>query len=194
MYRIENIVDRDNEFDSPGSWILVERKQVVVSLDLFGISPLPEIKSLCRASTLYHNLTQTRRLDPVGKHFTIKASITINLTSNPTIGFLVLKSPDSREKTRILYNHSRQQISVDRSASSLNLNVNSRTEAGPFRLFEILDGNSTRLETLDLEIFVDNSVIEVFANKRFNNLFIQICLDCSGLSHFGRISRDGCFC
>ena len=81
------------------------------------------------------------------------------------VGLYVLRAPDGAEQTRISLfrdNHIRLGLSslqIDVSASSLRGDVRARTpETGPLRLD---DG-----EPLRLRIFVDRSILEVFANGR----------------------------
>ena len=47
--------------------------------------------------------------------------------------------------------------------SSLSTQVNNMTEEGKFRLWHIYG----QLQTLDLHIFVDNSIVEIYANGVF---------------------------
>ncbi len=81
------------------------------------------------------------------------------------VGLYVLRSPDGEEQTRIsLYplDHRRFGVSslqIDISESSLRADVWARTaETGPIALEED--------EPLDLRVFIDRSIIEVFANER----------------------------
>jgi hypothetical protein len=68
--------------------------------------------------------------------------------------------------------------------------ITKRGEAGKLRLFDILQPSSgeAKIETLDLTIIVDNSVIEVWANDRFVMstwvwyvLPFTLTIDCRGI-------------
>jgi beta-fructofuranosidase len=82
------------------------------------------------------------------------------------VGFHVLRSPDGEEKTTIrLYMHgwervsTSRQLSIDVSSASLDSSVKSRSpEMGPLYLAEG--------EPLRLSVYIDRSIIEVFANER----------------------------
>lgn len=81
------------------------------------------------------------------------------------VGLCVFRSPDGAEQTRISLYHkggSRRQFSslqIDISAASLRSDVFARTpETGPFDLEEG--------ELLKLRVFIDRSIVEVFANGR----------------------------
>ena len=99
----------------------------------------------------------------VGKAMEIEA--VIDVAAAREVGICVLRSPDGEERTRISlfkYNHERfgyRSLQIDVSAASLRTDVFARTpEIGPL---ELAEG-----ELLRLRIFVDRSVVEVFANER----------------------------
>ncbi|MHC4258937.1 MAG: glycoside hydrolase family 32 protein [Planctomycetota bacterium] len=72
-------------------------------------------------------------------------------------GIKVCVSPDSAEQTLIYYDATRKKLMVDTTNSSLNEGKKA-IEGGPFEL--------KADETLTLRVFVDKSVVEVFANDR----------------------------
>jgi beta-fructofuranosidase len=78
----------------------------------------------------------------------------------------VLQSGD--EETLIQYDPQEESIVIDRSRSSLDGAYNNATESGPMPLFLINEkGKENKLEALRLHIYIDNSIIEVYANDRF---------------------------
>ena len=98
-----------------------------------------------------------------GKAVELRASI--DPRSAREVGLYALRSPDGAERTRIsLYpnDHRRfdtSSLQIDVSESSLGREVWARSaEIGPLRLPEG--------EALDLRVFIDRSIIEVFANDR----------------------------
>ena len=72
-------------------------------------------------------------------------------------GVKVCCSPDGEEQTVIYYDATDKKLKVDTTKSSLGEGPKS-VEAGPFELEED--------ELLKLQVFVDKSVVEVFANDR----------------------------
>ena len=81
------------------------------------------------------------------------------------VGLYVLRSPDGAERTRVsLYPQDNRRfdmssLQIDGSEASLNPDVFARTpETGPIRM-----GQG---EPLRLRVFVDRSIVEVFANDR----------------------------
>ena len=73
-------------------------------------------------------------------------------------GVLVRCSPDGHEQTRIGYDAARQQLVVERAQASLDPTVDRTPHVAPLAL-----GSG---EALRLRIFLDRSVLEVFANER----------------------------
>lgn len=75
------------------------------------------------------------------------------------IGIAVGRSPDGTEETRIVYSRSEAQISLDpRASSTAPEAVGREVQHAPLDLDED--------EALDLRVFVDRSIVEVFANGR----------------------------
>ncbi len=72
-------------------------------------------------------------------------------------GILVRRSPDAAEQTRIVYDAGRSQLIVDRSNASLDPATDSTTHVAPLTLHPD--------QPLRLHIFLDRSVLEVFANE-----------------------------
>ena len=73
-------------------------------------------------------------------------------------GIIVRRSPDGAEETRIAYDGAQQQLIVDRTRSSLDLGTDHNPHAAPLTL--------EPGEPLRLRIFLDRSVLEIFANER----------------------------
>ncbi len=72
-------------------------------------------------------------------------------------GVKVCASPDGAEQTLVFYDAVEKKLKIDTTKASLGEGTK-KVEAGPFAL---KDG-----EPLKLRVFVDNSVVEVFANDR----------------------------
>ena len=73
-------------------------------------------------------------------------------------GLKLRATPDGSEQTLLYYDRGAKLLAVDKSKSSLNPAADRKTQSGPF---ELATG-----EMLRLHIFLDGSVIEVFANDR----------------------------
>ncbi len=85
-------------------------------------------------------------------------------------GLQILSS--EHESTTIYYQFSNESVIIDRTNTSAAARttdgIDARNEAGRLRLFDVLgaDGEE-KIETLELTIVVDNSIVEVHANERF---------------------------
>jgi len=90
-------------------------------------------------------------------------------SSDLKAGFKILSS--QYESTTIYYQFSNESLIVDRSNSSAaaesSPGFDTINEAGKLRLWDIKTNGEVQMESLDLRIIVDNSVLEVYANERF---------------------------
>jgi len=77
----------------------------------------------------------------------------------PRAGLKLRAAPDGSEQTLVYYDRDQRLLCVDRSQSSADSSADRAMQSGPFLL--------ARGEPLRLRIFLDGSVIEIFANERF---------------------------
>jgi beta-fructofuranosidase len=75
-------------------------------------------------------------------------------------GIVVRRSPDGAEQTRIIYDAAQGQLIVDRTQASQDLTTDHHAHVASLRLG--VD------EPLRLHVFLDRSVLEVFANERIS--------------------------
>lgn len=108
--------------------------------------------------------------NPSSKHYVLSTSITFPSRSNGTRAGLEILSGEL-ETTRIYYQFSNESLVVDRSNSSAaaatNDWVQTETESGKFRLFDVPTASGTQIEMLNLTIVVDGGIVEVHVNDRF---------------------------
>ncbi|MFN8504535.1 glycoside hydrolase family 32 protein [Kouleothrix sp.] len=74
------------------------------------------------------------------------------------VGALMLRSPDGAEQTRLSYHCAERRLALDTTRASLSGSAHGGVDSGPL---ELAAG-----EPLRLRIFVDRSIVEVFANER----------------------------
>jgi beta-fructofuranosidase len=84
--------------------------------------------------------------------------VTLAIDPDASGGLLLRRSPDGDEQTGIFYDAARGELLIDRSRSSLAHDLDVTPQRAPLAL----EGG----EPLRLRIFLDRSVIEVFANER----------------------------
>jgi beta-fructofuranosidase len=125
---------------------------------------------------------------PTTRFFALRAQVSFQQSARQSAlqsGFQILSS--DLESTTVYYQFSNESIVIDRSntsaAAQTTSGIDSSSESGRLRLFDVQEHcNQTyagdkgekhhghedkKIETLDLTIVVDNSVLEVFANSRF---------------------------
>jgi len=88
---------------------------------------------------------------------TIELELQIEPQAAKRVGVKVCRSPDREEETLVFYDAVEQKLKLDTNKSSLAEGPK-RIEAAPFAL--------KPGELLTLRVFVDRSVVEVFANDR----------------------------
>ena len=136
-----------------------------LSLDddgILRIKPTPELEMLRTDHKSFTNISlgadELIKLDGIfGNTLELLAKITSPATGQ--IGFKVCQSPDETEETIITVDINAGTLTIDPSRSSLRADVTGRgAQVAPFTL--------APGEELELRIFIDRSVVEVFANER----------------------------
>lgn len=177
--KIANVVDNELSRET-GSWRVSSNESGVVELttlkQVIAREPLEALLEGDASTEQGRNIstsgTTTFEAYPESKFFVLRASISFPQSargSDLKAGFQILASEN--EATTIYYQFSNESIIIDRSRTSAAANttsgIDSRNEAGKLRLFDIIDDDEESMETLDLTIVVDNSIVEVHANDRF---------------------------
>ncbi|RAK98521.1 glycoside hydrolase family 32 protein [Aspergillus ibericus CBS 121593] len=177
---IPNVVDNALARESEASWRVVRSSAGTVDLQTLGISIARETKSALLSGTSATEPSRTLNTtslipfqhSPTSKFFVLSAQLTFPASArNSSLqgGFQILSS--ELESTTIYYQFSNESIIVDRSntsaAAKTTSGIDSSPESGRLRLFDVRDGEKEVVETLDLTLVVDNSVLEVYANGRF---------------------------
>jgi beta-fructofuranosidase len=157
-------------FDSPGfatrmdfGWSGTMSLPRVLSLGADGrlrISPPEEIQRLRynakKRANLAVNVGAELVLEGIGGN-SLELCLEMNAKDAKQFGLKVCCSPGGEEQTLVYYDAVEKKLKVDTNKSSLTTGPKS-VEAAPF---ELRPG-----ETLKLRVFVDKSVVEVFANGR----------------------------
>jgi|TARA_B100000315_G_scaffold216331_1_gene216135 sucrose-6-phosphate hydrolase SacC (GH32 family) len=141
------------------------------------IAPVEELERLRLRERRERNITvkddRTVRLDGIEGN-TLELALTIDPGDADALGLKVCASPDGKEQTLIEYNPSKGQLTVDLEKSSLDESIKHYSYTMFFRAGEenpIVTKQVAPLElgpgeNLELRIFIDRSIIEIFANER----------------------------
>jgi beta-fructofuranosidase len=125
-----------------------------------GVQPAPELRSLRRQYTCLDEViispTSTRSVEIHGAALEILAEF--QRSQSAQFGLKVRCAPDGSEQTLIAYDPGSGWLSIDRKHSSLEPGVHREPHGTHLQL--------AHGETLTLQIFVDHSVVEVYANAR----------------------------
>ncbi|KAI2729285.1 CAZyme family GH32 [Penicillium roqueforti] len=177
---ISNVVDNELSRESLTSWRVAREDSGQIDLETMGISISRETYSALTSGSSFVESGKTLsnagavpfNTSPSSKFFVLTANISFPTSARDSgiqAGLQVLSS--SLESTTIYYQFSNESIIVDRSntsaAARTTAGILSDNEAGRLRLFDVLRNGKEQVETLELTIVVDNSVLEVYANGRF---------------------------
>ncbi len=128
--------------------------------EVLQLNPPEEIERLRYNGKKKTNLTieadSEMAVDDIGGNC-IELAVEMNARDATQFGVKVCCSPDGEEQTLVFYDAIEKKLKVDTNKSSLTEGPKS-VEAGPFELQPD--------EPLELRVFVDKSVVEVFANGR----------------------------
>lgn len=122
------------------------------------MEPLEEYKSL-RYDELYFSgrVSKDKKIDITNAGRALEIFLKVSIEGNNTFAINVLEAPDGSEKTVINFNTTTKEITLDRELSSLSPDTHKGKLYG-----KINDVSSNELE---VRIFVDHSIVEVFVNS-----------------------------
>lgn len=131
---------------------------------LLGQEPAPELAVLRGAHRQFRSITVNGMTTSESEALGGLAGDSLELVaefdpeSRGQLGFKLRRSPDGQEETLLYYDSDARRMCVNKERASLNPHVERGVQGGPFAL----DPG----EPLQLRIFIDHSVIEVFINGR----------------------------
>ncbi|MCB2153816.1 DUF4960 domain-containing protein [bacterium] len=135
----------------PRVWSLDERGRLLQQ-------PLDELQQLRGEPTKLRDVPvsspETDVLDGIGGR-ALELLLEVDRGNAEQFGLALMRSPGGEEETRLIYDYGAKKFILDRTQSSFQKNVARDVQEGPFALDEG--------EPLRLHIFIDHSVIEVFA-------------------------------
>jgi beta-fructofuranosidase len=150
-------------------------------------SPLSELENLRNHLNTFNNVEFPEKtlLTPKGKFIEIYSTFLLNEQFSDEFGFYVRTSSDFKEFTKIYFDKLNHQIKIGRGFSSLSRTVENYDHVVDVPLM------FTENQILELRIFIDSSVIEVFVNKkiRISTRIYPILTDSIGLYSYGNKGR-----
>jgi len=177
---------RRDEAQRAAGWSGVLSLPRVLSLGASGgleIAPAPELEVLRGTHRAYRHLHVTPSSAALLKEIQgecLEIAAEFEPGDAEEFGLKVRAAPDASEQTLVFYNRTEKRLKVDRERSSLSPEVDRGVQEGSF---ELAPG-----ETLKLRVFLDCSVVEVFANRRacLTERVYPTRADSLGLSVFAR--------
>ncbi|KAJ2958159.1 hypothetical protein NQZ79_g6252 [Umbelopsis isabellina] len=146
------------------------------TVSTLGIRPLKDLTKL-RQDSSYRGIpdicfasssSARHQLDITSRSWEIQVDIQItDLTEE--VGLSICHNKDYTQEVVIRFSPGSERLTVDRLKSTSVANINTSPDSGSHTLFYIRNPKDevVKLETLKLQIFCDNSVLEIFANDRF---------------------------
>ena len=174
---------RSEAKDVEAGWSGIQSVPRILSLHpggYLGIAPIPELQQLRGAHHHYDNLSSSLhsiyRTDIQNNQLEIK--LRCQLSETGEVGVVLAQSPGDEEQTRIVFNWDRGALWIDRRFSNAVGDVDLDTLIAPLTL----NGENE----LNLHLYYDHSVIEVFANERvcLTSRIYPMRSDSLGLSFF----------
>ncbi len=158
----DNPHERDGEKEIADGWSGVYGLPRVLWLgddDTLRIAPAPELQALRHNKKRFNDITldQDSELELEGINGrSCEVAFRVGLTTAQRVGVRVRTSSNNEETTLLYYDAPRKKLVFDSTESGpLGMRV---VEKAPF----VISGD----ERLELRVFIDNSVVEVFANDR----------------------------
>jgi beta-fructofuranosidase len=193
VHEVDNVVNTSALVESKNAVLVGTNRSGVVTAQTLGVRPLPDVVAGLRVNAIHQRYPCTQRfnrttiLAPRGAaQMELRATFAAPVSSNSSssgggcgVGVILAASPDHREYTTIHYQPSNHTLLVTRAKSSLlggTSGFNTETVTGFFLPYTLSNSSSnnnnngqrqTVEEDIDMQIFLDGSLLEVYVNDRF---------------------------
>lgn len=167
-----NVIQINGSFSQKGPWIVIPNTDGTYTCKTLGVRPIDEVKNLREDSEHFVLVDRTFDQPTTFTNFDISSSnfelqATINISTNSTAGFVFRRSSDGSEYTTLIYDPVSESLILNRTYSSLIKQFDNTTVYAKHALLTMkINENNSQKELLSLRIFVDNSLVEVYANNR----------------------------
>ncbi|KAG7002959.1 Levanase [Fusarium oxysporum f. sp. conglutinans] len=191
LYTVENVTRTlSSSLAEVGCIKATENGRGSKTVQTLGIRPLPDLQGLRRDKPGYwKNIDSDANLGKLADTNTGSWELEATIKVSPNdqgLGFWIRHNEDLSQGTAIHFSPQSEKITVDRSKSNHEADIEKDAVSGPFTLFYSDRNGSEELEKFHLRIFCDGDVLEVFANDRFalSTMVYADTGDCTGLSWF----------
>ncbi|KZT71485.1 glycoside hydrolase family 32 protein [Daedalea quercina L-15889] len=181
----QNLANTNGVLSQPGSWTAVQDQDGRWNMTTLAMRPAPDVVAALRQNaTMTHvdNIVQSASVAATSQFYSLgvssdsvnlHAEIDIPVNTTASVGFVLRRSPDGEEQTVVIYDPVHETLTINLTSSTL-MNatfVNNADHIAPLFLLDTYNSTDasavqTTRESLTLDIFLDNSIIEVFANSR----------------------------
>ena len=178
--QVKGVVN-DSELTTSGNARVTKNGHGTLTASTLGVRPLSDVVDGLHADS---TKSEFRRGEYSASHIlcsngstSLHMTASISKYSGGQVGFTIAASPNGEEYTHIYYDPSNYTINVERYHSSLIREFNNATSVGFFYPYTLSTKggyrsgpgsyHSSRKESLDFNIFLDGSLLEVFVNDRF---------------------------
>jgi beta-fructofuranosidase len=173
----------DNRLQAGWAGVMTLPRMLSLAADGTLLSrPVPEVEALRRHHRHLDDVTVEGEWwpDHVAHGDSFELFVMMDTGRADAAGICLRASPDGQEQTRVYYDRTTGEVVVDRRQASLNPDTTRNVVREPLAL---TDG-----ERLSLRIFVDRSVIEIYANERvcFSTRVYPTREDSLGVGFFAR--------
>jgi beta-fructofuranosidase len=155
---------RDQEAQLAAGWsgmLSLPRVLKLLPDGTVGMTVAPELRALREQHAHLTDLiisSYTTETTPRFQGRCLEISAEFERMDAEKFGFWIYCSPNGDERTLLAYDVASQTLVVDRQSSSLDPAADKTVETAPLPL--------AASETLQLHIYIDHSVVEIFANER----------------------------
>lgn len=171
------VVDPENRLATLGPFMVSDGPKIrdldTKVVRTLGIRPIREVETLRGPDVFTFRAGEHEYPSEIpirgSLHYEIVATAK-NVPEGGRVGFVIRHTADGSEQTVVYLDRERGRIVIDRSRSTKTEGIFAEEESGKFELFQVAGSCKhcpVGTETLSLRIFVDNSVVEVYANDRF---------------------------
>ncbi|KAJ6131425.1 hypothetical protein N7523_001885 [Penicillium sp. IBT 18751x] len=154
----------------PGNSRFIQSVDGTWNASTLGVRPAPEVVEGLHRGAQYtkypcdERRSNTKQFD-LTRNLTTSYQVSLNIkrTTGMT-GVTIGASPNREEYTNIYFDPSSNSVSVNRTHSSIIDMFANNTHVGYFEPYQFANGST---ESIEMDIFVDGSLVEVYLNERF---------------------------